>query len=233
MTITVRHDGPVCIVTIDRPDVRNAVDGPTAELLADAFRKFDADDSLAVAVLHGADGTFCAGADLKGITDGRGNRVDRDVSLDGPMGPTRMLLTKPVIAAAVVPAKPFVKTGGFIALVTILSALLLAMVLRSLLCPPPIVVMAADPRQRKEAITESADLVRKEALFLEAAEAARSPEGGEPGQTSLPELSRSVWWSNLSGPANALWTPQQSPGADGTPWEGHRVMTPYHTPRTR
>lgn len=131
-----------------------------------------------------------------------------------------------------VSAKPFVKTGGFIALVTILSALLLAMVLRSLLCPPPIVVVAADPRQRREA-TESADLARKEALFLEAAEAARSPEGGEPGQTSLPELSRSVWWSNLSGPANALWTPQQSPGADGTPWEGHRVMTPYHTPRTR
>ncbi len=108
MTITVRHDGPVCIVTIDRPDVRNAVDGPTAELLADAFRKFDADDSLAVAVLHGADGTFCAGADLKGITDGRGNRVDRDVSLDGPMGPTRMLLTKPVIAAV----EGFAVAGG-------------------------------------------------------------------------------------------------------------------------
>ncbi len=108
MTVTVRRDGPVCIVTIDRPEVRNAVDGPTAALLADAFRAFDADDSLAVAVLHGADGTFCAGADLKGITDGRGNRVDRDVSLDGPMGPTRMLLTKPVIAAV----EGFAVAGG-------------------------------------------------------------------------------------------------------------------------
>jgi enoyl-CoA hydratase/carnithine racemase len=89
----------VLVVTIDRPEVRNAVDGPTATALADAFRAFDADDSLAVAVLTGAGGTFCAGADLKAITDGRGNRVEADVTLDGPMGPTRMLLGKPVIAA--------------------------------------------------------------------------------------------------------------------------------------
>jgi enoyl-CoA hydratase len=89
----------ILVVTIDRPEVRNAVDGPTAAALADAFRTFDADDTLSVAVLTGTSGTFCAGADLKAITDGRGNRVERDVTVDGPMGPTRMLLDKPVIAA--------------------------------------------------------------------------------------------------------------------------------------
>lgn len=92
-------DGDVFVVTINRPEVRNAVDGPTAALLADAFRAFDADEALHVAVLTGADGTFCAGADLKGVAAGRGNRVDADVTLDGPMGPSRMLLGKPVIAA--------------------------------------------------------------------------------------------------------------------------------------
>ncbi len=97
MSVHVAHDGPVCIVTIDRPEVRNAVDGPTAHLLAEAFRAFDADPTVAVAVLTGADGTFCAGADLKGIGEGRGNRVERHVAADGPMGPTRMLLSKPVI----------------------------------------------------------------------------------------------------------------------------------------
>jgi enoyl-CoA hydratase len=99
MTDTVRFetDGPIAIVTIDRPEVRNAVDGPTAAALADAFRRFDADPALAVAVLTGASGTFCAGADLKGVAAGRGNRVDPDG--DGPMGPSRMLLSKPVIAA--------------------------------------------------------------------------------------------------------------------------------------
>ncbi len=90
-------DGPIAVVTIDRPEVRNAVDGPTAAALADAFRRFDADDALAAAVLTGAGGTFCAGADLKGVATGRGNRVSIDG--DGPMGPTRMLLGKPVIAA--------------------------------------------------------------------------------------------------------------------------------------
>ena len=108
MTVHVRHDGPVCVVTIDRPEVRNAVDGPTAALLAEAFRAFDADDTVSVAVLTGANGTFCAGADLKGIADGRGNRVDRDVTVDGPMGPTRMLLSKPVIAAV----EGFAVAGG-------------------------------------------------------------------------------------------------------------------------
>lgn len=97
--ITFTVDGPVAIVTIDRPEVRNAVDGPTAELLAAAFRRFESDDALSVAVLTGAGGTFCAGADLKAIAAGRGNRVAADIELDGPMGPTRMELDKPVIAA--------------------------------------------------------------------------------------------------------------------------------------
>jgi enoyl-CoA hydratase len=95
--VRVEHDGPVAIVTIDRPHARNAVDRPTAALLADAFRAFDADDERAVAILTGAGGTFCAGADLKAVGDGRGNTVTDDG--DGPMGPTRMLLSKPVIAA--------------------------------------------------------------------------------------------------------------------------------------
>ncbi|MBM4244913.1 MAG: crotonase/enoyl-CoA hydratase family protein [Deltaproteobacteria bacterium] len=87
----------VAIVTIDRPQVRNAVDGPTAAELADAFRRFAADDRLSVAILTGANGTFCAGADLKAVSHGRGNRVTEDG--DGPMGPSRMLLAKPVVAA--------------------------------------------------------------------------------------------------------------------------------------
>ncbi|MCU1354375.1 MAG: Short-chain-enoyl-CoA hydratase [Acidimicrobiales bacterium] len=94
-----RHGDVVCI-TIDRPEVRNAVDRPTAAALADAFRRFDQDASLAVAVLTGAGGTFCSGADLKAVSDpdsGRSNRVTPDG--DGPMGPTRMVLGKPVIAA--------------------------------------------------------------------------------------------------------------------------------------
>jgi enoyl-CoA hydratase len=77
--------------------VRNAVDGPTAQALADAFRRFDADADLAVAVLTGAGGTFCAGADLKAVATGLGNTVREDG--DGPMGPSRMLLSKPTIAA--------------------------------------------------------------------------------------------------------------------------------------
>jgi enoyl-CoA hydratase len=92
-------DASVAVITIDRPHVRNAVDGPTAVQLAAAFRRFESDDALHVAILTGSGGTFCAGADLKGIVEGRGNRVDTDVSLDGPMGPTRMQLSKPVIAA--------------------------------------------------------------------------------------------------------------------------------------
>ena len=95
--VLTEHEGRVTIVTINRPDVRNAVDGPTAAELADAFRAFDADDGHDVAVLTGADGTFCAGADLKAVATGRGNRVVPEG--DGPMGPSRMLLSKPVIAA--------------------------------------------------------------------------------------------------------------------------------------
>jgi enoyl-CoA hydratase len=89
--------GPIAIVTIDRPDVRNAVDFDTAEELAAAFRRFDGDADLSVAVLTGSDGTFCAGADLKAITQGRGNRVVEEG--DGPLGISRMLLSKPVLAA--------------------------------------------------------------------------------------------------------------------------------------
>ena len=98
-TVRTDRDGTVTIVTIDRPEVRNAVDRPTAQLLADAFRAFDVDDDSSVAILTGAGGTFCSGADLGGIADGRGNRVSEDMAEDGPMGPTRMLLDKPVIAA--------------------------------------------------------------------------------------------------------------------------------------
>ena len=91
--------GAVLVVTIDRPEVRNAVDGPTAAALADAFRSFADDGNLLVAVLTGADGHFCAGADLKAMANDpeRANRIDPDG--DGPMGPTRMTLDKPVIAA--------------------------------------------------------------------------------------------------------------------------------------
>jgi enoyl-CoA hydratase len=98
MTVTVEHEGRVTIVTINRPEVRNAVDAPTAARLADAFRTFDTDDDHDVAVLTGAGGVFCAGADLKAISDqDRANRVTEDG--DGPMGPSRLLLSKPVIAA--------------------------------------------------------------------------------------------------------------------------------------
>jgi len=101
-TVHSARDGDVAIITIDRPQLRNAVDRPTAEALAAAFRAFEADESLAVAVLTGAGGAFCAGADLKALAAGRGNRVSEDG--DGPMGPTRMLLSKPVIAAVEGPA---------------------------------------------------------------------------------------------------------------------------------
>ncbi|WP_067886344.1 crotonase/enoyl-CoA hydratase family protein [Nocardia vaccinii] len=97
MSVRIERSGPVFTVVLDRPEARNAVDGPTANALADAFREFDADPAAAVAVLWGAGGTFCAGADLKGLGTERSNRVAEDG--DGPMGPTRMRLSKPVIAA--------------------------------------------------------------------------------------------------------------------------------------
>src|SRR5262245_34192657 len=97
MTVRVEKAGPITTVTLNRPEVRNAVDRLTAQALVDAFREFEADDQALVGVLYGDNGTFCAGADLKAIAEGRGNRVDPDG--DGPMGPSRLLLTKPVIAA--------------------------------------------------------------------------------------------------------------------------------------
>jgi enoyl-CoA hydratase len=96
-TVAVEHDGPVSVVTITRPERRNAVDGPCADRLREAFVAFDHDDARAVAVLTGAEGTFCAGADLKAVAEGD-RRPIPDVG-PGPMGPTRLTLSKPVIAA--------------------------------------------------------------------------------------------------------------------------------------
>jgi enoyl-CoA hydratase len=100
MPVLFEIDGPIAIVTLDRKEVANAIDGPTAAALADAFRRFDADPALRVAVLTGANGRFCAGNDLKSMIDrdpARQIRVEPDG--DGPCGVTRMLLSKPVIAA--------------------------------------------------------------------------------------------------------------------------------------
>jgi len=98
MSVSIEKNGPITTVVLSRPDVRNAVDRPTAEALADAFRAFDADETAKVGVLFGDHGNFCAGADLKAIASGdRVNRVEP--SGDGPMGPSRMVLSKPVIAA--------------------------------------------------------------------------------------------------------------------------------------
>jgi enoyl-CoA hydratase len=96
-SVHVERNGPVTTVILDRPAVRNAVDRETAAELADAFRAFEADEDAAIAVLWGAGGHFSAGADLQAFAEGRGNRVDP--TGDGPMGPTRMTLAKPVIAA--------------------------------------------------------------------------------------------------------------------------------------
>ncbi|MGA2600128.1 MAG: crotonase/enoyl-CoA hydratase family protein [Bryobacteraceae bacterium] len=96
-TVKTQQRGAILIVTIDRPQVRNAVDRSTATALANAFRAFDADESSSIAILTGAAGTFCAGYDLKSVADGR--TVPLSEEGDGPMGPTRMLLSKPVIAA--------------------------------------------------------------------------------------------------------------------------------------
>ncbi|GAA0240289.1 crotonase/enoyl-CoA hydratase family protein [Saccharothrix mutabilis subsp. mutabilis] len=95
------RSGPVCTVLLNRPEVRNAVDGPTAHTLTEVFREFDEDPELAVAVLHGEGGVFCSGADLKAVGTARGNDPE---SPTGPMGPTRLRLSKPVIAAVSGPA---------------------------------------------------------------------------------------------------------------------------------
>ncbi len=97
MAVYVEKDGPVTIVTLSRPEVRNAVDRETAEALSDAFRAFESDASARVAVLSGDQGHFCAGADLNKIAGDTPNRIEPDG--DSPMGPTRMQLKKPVIAA--------------------------------------------------------------------------------------------------------------------------------------
>ncbi len=96
-TLTIERSGPVTVVTIDRPDRRNAVDSVCAEQLRQAFLAFDADPDASVAVLTGAHGTFCAGADLKAVSEGDRRPIPDHGS--GPMGPTRLTLTKPVIAA--------------------------------------------------------------------------------------------------------------------------------------
>ena len=97
--MTVHYDTAdgIAVVTLDRPGARNAVDGPTAAALAEAFAEFEADDGQRVAILTGAGGTFCAGADLKSVGTERGNQMNPDGN--GPMGPSRMDLSKPVIAA--------------------------------------------------------------------------------------------------------------------------------------
>jgi enoyl-CoA hydratase len=103
-SVLVQRNGPIWTVTLNRPEVRNAVNGETARLLAQAFRDFDADADACVAILHGAGGQFCAGADLKAVAGGFGaasvaNPLNTDMQADGPMGPTRLQLSKPVIAA--------------------------------------------------------------------------------------------------------------------------------------
>jgi enoyl-CoA hydratase len=93
-------DDDICTITMDRPEVRNAIDGPMATELGDAFQQFEEDESLAVAVLTGAGGTFCSGADLTAVDDPeRRNELNPDGLGRGPMGPSRMELSKPVIAA--------------------------------------------------------------------------------------------------------------------------------------
>ncbi len=97
MTVRTERQESILVVTLDRPERRNAVDAPTAAALASAFRAFDGDPSLSVAILTGAGSTFCAGADLKALAEGEARPVRPDG--DGPMGPTRLRLGKPVIAA--------------------------------------------------------------------------------------------------------------------------------------
>ncbi|MEM7016366.1 MAG: crotonase/enoyl-CoA hydratase family protein [Pseudomonadota bacterium] len=106
MSVEVTQHGRVTLVTINRPDVRNAVDGPTANRLAEVFTEFDNDANADVAVLTGADGVFCAGADLKAVSQGGGNKVSSKGN--GPLGCSRMLLSKPVIAAV----EGFAVAGG-------------------------------------------------------------------------------------------------------------------------
>ena len=105
MSIAIERTGPVTVIAIDRPGRRNAVDGATAVALYEAFRAFDTDDTASVAILYGRGGYFCAGADLKALAEGGGNKVSGEgIDSLGPMGPTRLRLSKPVIAAIEGPA---------------------------------------------------------------------------------------------------------------------------------
>ena len=106
--VRVEKNGPITTVILSRPEVRNAVNRPTAEALAQAFLDFERNEEARAAVFFGDHGAFCAGADLKAFSSGAlSNRVERPrtgadwdpLSGDGPMGPSRMLLSKPVIAA--------------------------------------------------------------------------------------------------------------------------------------
>ena len=99
--------GAVTTIILDRPERRNAIDRPTGQALAAAFRAFERDKTARVAVLWGANGTFCAGADLKAVAAGPKKR--KITYGDGPMGPTRMLLAKPVLAAV----SGYAVAGGF------------------------------------------------------------------------------------------------------------------------
>src|SRR5262244_250086 len=102
MSLFIESDGPVVVVTMDRPKARNAVDPEQAARLREAFDSFERNDNAKVAVFTGANGVFCAGYDLKSFADSsadRARKVDYDPEGEGPMGPSRRLLTKPVIAA--------------------------------------------------------------------------------------------------------------------------------------
>jgi enoyl-CoA hydratase len=105
-TLRIEHEGPVTVVTIDRPERRNAVDSTCADQLRDAFLAFDQDEAQSVAILTGVEGTFCAGADLKAVAEGDRRPIPDQGS--GPMGPTRLTLGKPVIAAV----EGFAVAGG-------------------------------------------------------------------------------------------------------------------------
>jgi enoyl-CoA hydratase/carnithine racemase len=95
-SVTMERNGPVATIILNRPSVKNAIDGETADKLARFAQEFEADDSLRVGVLWGV-GNFCAGADLKAIREGKGCKLTVDGN--GPLGPSRMLLSKPMIAA--------------------------------------------------------------------------------------------------------------------------------------
>ena len=106
-TVLSQRDGDIVVITLNRPQARNAVNAATARALAGAFQTFDHDDSLKVAVLTGAGGTFCAGFDLKEVAQG-GRQLTQNET-QGPMGPTWMLLSKPVLAAV----EGYAVAGGF------------------------------------------------------------------------------------------------------------------------